>query len=166
MKSFSTRILSHRGAAASQATFRLCPVLVAMEMTSCCSTGETAQPHIEGRATAYAQLVHSAFQICDRTGKARTKQSSIQSILWTSQFFPSSFLWELSTPQNMREIVHLQAGQCGNQIGAKVDKRTYTHIRRLSCSPSLVLFARILVKICHCSVVCCEEAVLSTRTTK
>lgn len=24
---------------------------------------------------------------------------------------------------NMREIVHLQAGQCGNQIGAKVEKK-------------------------------------------
>merc|ERR1712061_666698 len=32
-------------------------------------------------------------------------------------------LWQISlkenTPTNMREIVHLQAGQCGNQIGAK-----------------------------------------------
>jgi hypothetical protein len=26
----------------------------------------------------------------------------------------------------MREIVHIQAGQCGNQIGAKV--KIYTHI--------------------------------------
>lgn len=25
----------------------------------------------------------------------------------------------------MREIVHLQAGQCGNQIGAKVGIRTF-----------------------------------------
>lgn len=28
-------------------------------------------------------------------------------------------------PANMREIVHIQAGQCGNQIGAKV-RQTYT----------------------------------------
>lgn len=27
----------------------------------------------------------------------------------------------------MREIVHIQAGQCGNQIGAKVDVSEYTH---------------------------------------
>ena len=30
------------------------------------------------------------------------------------------FLRAVETPRNMREIVHLQAGQCGNQIGAKV----------------------------------------------
>jgi len=29
------------------------------------------------------------------------------------------------SPENMREIVHLQAGQCGNQIGAKVRKCTF-----------------------------------------
>ena len=29
---------------------------------------------------------------------------------------------DLLTPLIMREIVHLQAGQCGNQIGAKVRK--------------------------------------------
>lgn len=28
-----------------------------------------------------------------------------------------------STTINMREIVHMQAGQCGNQIGAKVSNR-------------------------------------------
>lgn len=27
----------------------------------------------------------------------------------------------------MREIVHLQAGQCGNQIGAKVSCRSASH---------------------------------------
>ena len=27
---------------------------------------------------------------------------------------------DTNLPINMREIVHLQAGQCGNQIGAKV----------------------------------------------
>lgn len=27
----------------------------------------------------------------------------------------------------MREIVHLQAGQCGNQIGAKVSSRNECH---------------------------------------
>lgn len=28
----------------------------------------------------------------------------------------------------MREIVHLQAGQCGNQIGAKVSPRMQLHL--------------------------------------
>jgi hypothetical protein len=28
----------------------------------------------------------------------------------------------------MREIVHLQAGQCGNQIGAKVSDLQYTYM--------------------------------------
>jgi hypothetical protein len=36
-------------------------------------------------------------------------------------FFPLFCFGPCSTsPANMREIVHLQAGQCGNQIGAKV----------------------------------------------
>ena len=29
----------------------------------------------------------------------------------------------------MREIVHLQAGQCGNQIGAKVEKNCEENFR-------------------------------------
>ena len=43
----------------------------------------------------------------------------------------------------MREIVHLQAGQCGNQIGSKVRPRqataTHTHTHTLSLSLSLSL---------------------------
>merc|ERR1712008_84416 len=34
-----------------------------------------------------------------------------------TSYFKTKFL--LLKPTNMREIVHLQAGQCGNQIGAK-----------------------------------------------
>ena len=29
-------------------------------------------------------------------------------------------MFDLFPPATMREIVHIQAGQCGNQIGAKV----------------------------------------------
>lgn len=34
----------------------------------------------------------------------------------------------------MREIVHLQAGQCGNQIGAKVSKGIDNDIRPIQTS--------------------------------
>lgn len=34
----------------------------------------------------------------------------------------------------MREIVHLQAGQCGNQIGAKVSKTLFTLLRHKCCN--------------------------------
>lgn len=34
----------------------------------------------------------------------------------------------------MREIVHLQAGQCGNQIGAKVSKGIDNDIRPIQAS--------------------------------
>lgn len=44
-------------------------------------------------------------------------------IISSTILFPVQFLWNyrvLSYLIIMREIVHLQAGQCGNQIGAKV----------------------------------------------
>ena len=34
----------------------------------------------------------------------------------------------------MREIVHLQAGQCGNQIGAKVSRRGTVYLQLLFLS--------------------------------
>jgi len=39
----------------------------------------------------------------------------------------------------MREIVHLQAGQCGNQIGAKVNKISATFFGYLRMVLLLVL---------------------------
>lgn len=41
----------------------------------------------------------------------------------------------------MREIVHLQAGQCGNQIGAKVS--TYLSFRFFKCELLLKKFERM-----------------------
>ena len=40
---------------------------------------------------------------------------------------PQPFILKSSLPPDakMREIVHLQAGQCGNQIGAKVSKTVF-----------------------------------------
>jgi len=37
----------------------------------------------------------------------------------------------------MREIVHLQAGQCGNQIGSKVTVRCWLSERDFLCHQSL-----------------------------
>lgn len=38
----------------------------------------------------------------------------------------------------MREIVHIQAGQCGNQIGAKVRRRvTYISEIRISANTNI-----------------------------
>ena len=34
----------------------------------------------------------------------------------------------------MREIVHIQAGQCGNQIGAKVKHRLYIYLVLSTCN--------------------------------
>ena len=36
--------------------------------------------------------------------------------------FRLNFSFKFDIYKKMREIVHLQAGQCGNQIGAKVSK--------------------------------------------
>jgi hypothetical protein len=41
----------------------------------------------------------------------------------------------------MREIVHMQAGQCGNQIGAKVGSNScQPTVRRFSCFEALARF--------------------------
>lgn len=50
----------------------------------------------------------------------------------------------------MREIVHLQAGQCGNQIGAKVSKfllfnSTEPDVRQMKNSSPLSLFYILLL---------------------
>ncbi len=65
----------------------------------------------------------------------------------------------------MREIVHLQAGQCGNQIGAKVrnrmtSKRDFSGVKYsyfwwpkpdITCSKTLIMISRFphLNKTCH-----------------
>lgn len=43
----------------------------------------------------------------------------------------------------MREIVHLQAGQCGNQIGAKVSKAVFVFLTTVSSyfGANAVIFA-------------------------
>ena len=46
----------------------------------------------------------------------------------------------------MREIVHIQAGQCGNQIGAKVC--TYLNIKGFFFSKSGIMY-RLHTKIFH-----------------
>ena len=51
-------------------------------------------------------------------------------------FEPTEFFFLFSKRFTMREIVHLQAGQGGNQIGAKVSlKHSYitTKVRFLNC---------------------------------
>ena len=39
----------------------------------------------------------------------------------------------------MREIVHIQAGQCGNQIGAKVRTRFSFHSQKLNVFVNIIL---------------------------
>lgn len=44
----------------------------------------------------------------------------------------------------MREIVHIQAGQCGNQIGSKVRIENQVHNNKMiKCSFTLVLGSNI-----------------------
>lgn len=56
----------------------------------------------------------------------KAREDEGQSIRWSSSG-PTHYLFvtakNLFASIKMREIVHLQAGQCGNQIGAKVRKR-------------------------------------------
>jgi hypothetical protein len=45
----------------------------------------------------------------------------------------------------MREIVHLQAGQCGNQIGSKVKKKSINQpIGRLYCGKKNLALGKVL----------------------
>lgn len=87
--------------------------------------GWTAQPQTEGRARR--ELRAQPFrQTVDWTGWARTEQPQNRSL--SSVSFPLFLQQRLSHAHRndiMREIVHLQAGQCGNQIGAKVWKHAH-----------------------------------------
>lgn len=58
----------------------------------------------------------------------KAKEDEGQAIRWDSHrahALLSRHSQELFASIKMREIVHLQAGQCGNQIGAKVRKRVW-----------------------------------------
>ncbi|XP_055774486.1 tubulin beta-3 chain-like [Salvelinus fontinalis] len=62
------------------------------------------------------------FTLCVKTKQAQTSKetnSSSQSCFWKSEYTATGTEATYSTEDRMREIVHLQAGQCGNQIGAK-----------------------------------------------
>lgn len=76
----------------------------------------------EGETDYTGSHILSAIQPdCRQSRKARTGNPQNQSPS-TALLVPS---WDPPhCSNNMREIVHLQAGQCGNQIGAKVGKRT------------------------------------------
>ena len=50
----------------------------------------------------------------------------------TETYLPNFTYLPPTQPANMREIVHLQAGQCGNQIGAKVSSITIGPLKGLS----------------------------------
>ena len=51
----------------------------------------------------------------------------------------------------MREIVHIQAGQCGNQIGAKVrfqnHLRIYKFVSNIACIDIIKLTSRYCIQI-------------------
>jgi hypothetical protein len=47
----------------------------------------------------------------------------------------------------MRELVHIQAGQCGNQIGAKFWE---VRARRVTYARFLCLFACVIVLVSRC----------------
>lgn len=77
---------------------------------------------MQGETDYTGSHIPSAIQPdCRQSRKARTVKPQNQTPS-TASFVPS---WDPPhRSNNMREIVHLQAGQCGNQIGAKVGKRT------------------------------------------
>lgn len=64
-------------------------------------------------------------------------------ILWSSSLEDKEVSWKKKNIKQkfiiMREIVHLQAGQCGNQIGAKVSRLcTLIHLNKNEADEKLV----------------------------
>ena len=58
--------------------------------------------------------------------------------------------------RNMREIVHIQAGQCGNQIGAKVGTTTYHNRPPLSFTDTMEAVEEVRVTTSITSILYCQ----------
>ena len=76
-----------------------------------------------------------------RVGLRATRRESIPVVAWVDAFLGPSLtmmLPRVCRPSRMRELVHMQAGQCGNQIGAKFWEVRAQHGERCAHTKSFV----------------------------
>ena len=83
-------------------------------------SGESAphSPTSQTAAAAYKPTFTSAPLSLAR--HTRIQHYTAPASQHTSSTFSKATFWRIKSHKKMREIVHIQAGQCGNQIGAKV----------------------------------------------
>lgn len=88
--------------------------------TPCPLSAATSANQRKNRSDRSQSLVRTAWWACLQTSGPPGRVQAVSPSVCDSASTLCTPLFSDSTPATMREIVHIQAGQCGNQIGAKV----------------------------------------------